>query len=170
MALKKNSGMIIISGSVTESGNNTFTEQEFDLTLDVLGQEVFVVERIDLRHSTPTLIANTNTSVDCMITKTTQAAMLGIGSDVVIAADGAVIQSITTPQGEAAVIRTMEPAEQIAGKQEYLNLLATNNFFVSVEGGNNTAPKTAVFKIWGYRAKADAATYAALVQSELLSS
>jgi len=166
MGLKKSSGQIIISGSVTESALNTFTESEFDLTLDILNNEVFVVERVDLRNSTPDQQGGVNSTTDCMISKTSQTGMLSIGSDSVISADGVTIQDT----GVTATLRMMEPSEQIAGTQQYLNILATNNFFVSVEGGNCIAVKTAQFKLWGYRAKADSATYAALVQSELLSS
>ena len=52
---------------------------------------------------------------------------------------------------------------------DYIGLIATNNFFVSVQGANNIAAKGVNGRLWGYRAKADATTYAALVQSEVLS-
>jgi len=36
-------------------------------------------------------------------------------------------------------------------------------------GTNNLAAKDVSGRVWGYRARADASTYAALVQSEVLS-
>ena len=51
-----------------------------------------------------------------------------------------------------------------------MGIIATNDFFIQVEGTNNTAAKIASGKVYGYRARADAAVYAALVQSEVLSS
>jgi hypothetical protein len=61
--------------------------------------------------------------------------------------------SLDTPQGDLG----------------YIALIATNDFFVQIEGRNNLAAKNGFGRMWGYRARADAATYAALVQSEVLS-
>jgi hypothetical protein len=52
---------------------------------------------------------------------------------------------------------------------EYIGIIATNDFFVGVQGTNNGGPKQASGKLYGYRAVADATIYAALVQSEVLS-
>ena len=52
---------------------------------------------------------------------------------------------------------------------DYIQVVATNDMFLQILGGNNAAPKTANVKVYCARAKADSATYAALVQSELLS-
>ena len=57
-----------------------------------------------------------------------------------------------------------------ASNLDYIGILATNDFFIQIKGGNNTAAKSVYGKLYGYRARADAATYAALVQSEVLSS
>ena len=56
-----------------------------------------------------------------------------------------------------------------AAQLDYIGIIATDDFFLQVEGNNNTSAKTMNARIWGFRAKSDAATYAALVQSELLS-
>ena len=56
---------------------------------------------------------------------------------------------------------------------DYLHIIATNDFYVNFDlsaqyfAGQTIGAQTRVF---GYRATADASTYAALVQSELLSS
>jgi hypothetical protein len=55
------------------------------------------------------------------------------------------------------------------GALDYIALIATNNFFVQVQGANNAVAKNVSGRVWLYRAKADSATYAALVQSEVLS-
>ena len=60
--------------------------------------------------------------------------------------------------------------QSYTGDVDYIALIATNNFFVQVEGSNNAVAKTLSGRVWGYRARADASTYAALVQSEVLSS
>ena len=53
---------------------------------------------------------------------------------------------------------------------EYLDIIATPDFFLNVQGSGNTGRMSVAAKVYGYRAKADASTYAALVQSEVLSS
>ena len=53
---------------------------------------------------------------------------------------------------------------------DYIGIIATNDFFLQIIGSNNTGVRLMNAKVYGYRAKADAATYAALVQSEVLSS
>ncbi len=53
---------------------------------------------------------------------------------------------------------------------DYIGIISTNDFFLQIQGGGNLTPKIGNVKVYGYRAKADAATYAALVQSEVLSS
>jgi ABC-type uncharacterized transport system permease subunit len=53
---------------------------------------------------------------------------------------------------------------------DYVGIIATNDFFLQVVGVNNAAAKSMGVKVYGYRARAEASTYAALVQSEVLSS
>ena len=59
--------------------------------------------------------------------------------------------------------------ESPAVGMDYLGIIATNDFFVAVEGAGNLGAKAMTGKLYGYRAQADAATFAALTQSELLS-
>ena len=54
--------------------------------------------------------------------------------------------------------------------RDSIGIIATNDFFIQVEGTANGVAKGVTGKLYGYRAKAGAATYAALVQSEVLSS
>ncbi|GAH67561.1 unnamed protein product, partial [marine sediment metagenome] len=61
-------------------------------------------------------------------------------------------------------------SESYAGNNlDYISIIATNNFFVSCLGSGNLGAKGVDGRMWGYRARADASTYAALVQSEVLS-
>ena len=55
------------------------------------------------------------------------------------------------------------------GDLDYLAIIATNNFFVQLQGFQNIVAKGLTGRVWFYRARADATTYAALVQSEVLS-
>ena len=52
---------------------------------------------------------------------------------------------------------------------DYIGIVATNDFFISIKGVQNTSAKFLSGKLYGYRAVADASIYAALVQSEVLS-
>ena len=52
---------------------------------------------------------------------------------------------------------------------EYIGIIATNDFFVQVQGTGNAGAKGVTGKLYGYRAVASADIYAALVQSEVLS-
>ena len=59
--------------------------------------------------------------------------------------------------------------ESYQGMLDYVALIATNNFFVQIQGSGNAGAKSVAGRVYGYRARADASTYAALVQSEVLS-
>ena len=51
--LKANSGQIVISGKLSESAANTYTQEQVDLQLNVLDREVFVVTAADLNTTAP---------------------------------------------------------------------------------------------------------------------
>ena len=68
-----------------------------------------------------------------------------------------------------AVSFTRAAEESYSGNLDYVALIATNNFFVAVQGTGNAAAKSVNGRVYGYRARADGTTYAALVQSEVLS-
>ena len=60
--------------------------------------------------------------------------------------------------------------ESPATQLEYLGIIATNDFFVQVQGSNNLVDHSVTGRLYGVRARADASIYAALVQSEVLTS
>jgi len=165
MGFKKTSDIIAISFRVNETAANTYTQEQIALQLDVLNNEIFVVLAADLNPSQPELITGTPTEVQAAITSTTQATMANLDLSNTIAVAS---QSIAT-DALNAVPFTRTAEESVSSNISYISLIATNNFFVAVQGTGNTALKTLTGRLWGYRAKADGSTYAALVQSEVLS-
>jgi hypothetical protein len=165
MALKKTSEIIAVGFSLAESAANTFTQGRIDLQLNPLDQEVFVVSAVDLDPTAPDCITGQNTEVAASLTTTTQTAFGNLSSPSTIA--NAVYNIRTDGVNHVAIQRTSldSPPAQL----EYIAIISTNDFFVQLQGTNNAAGKDLFGRLWGYRARADAATYAALVQSEVLS-
>ena len=165
MGFKKTSDIIAVSFGLTESAANTYTQEEIALQLDVLNNEIFVVLAADLNPETPELVPAATTATNSAITSTSSATMATLANTNTIASAQLVIRSAA---GEA-VSFTRAAEESYSANLDYVALIATNNFFVSIEGANNTAARSLSGRVWGYRARADATTYAALVQSEVLS-
>tara|TARA_Y100000033_G_C2751849_1_gene114272 strand:- start:618 stop:1118 length:501 start_codon:yes stop_codon:yes gene_type:complete len=166
MALKKTSEVITISSSISESAANTFTQSQVDLQLNPLDQEVFVVLAVDLNPAEPEMIINTNTEVRGSLSTTSRTTIGNISDSNVLAEAVLAIRS----DAVQAVGFSRMPTEAPLAQLDYIGIIATNDFFLQVLGVNNSAAKSMNARLWGYRAKADAATYAALTQSEILSS
>ena len=167
MGIKKTSETVAISFTVSESAPNTFAQQEIDLTLDVLNNEVFVVEAIDLDVTPPDAVAAVDTQSRGSLTSTSQTSAQSLANTNCLAAQILNIRAAGFVDGGVAFSRTSADA---FSDVDYLGIIATNNFFIQVQGTANVGGKTLNGKLYGYRARADAATYAALVQSEVLSS
>ena len=167
MALKKTSEVIVISSSVEETAANTFTQQQIDLQLNPLDQEVFVVLAVDLNLSSPDAIAATDTTVRGSMSTTSRTTVGNIGDSNVMAEGRLDIRAAGFVDGGVAFSRLS--GETPHAMLDYIGIIATNDFFLQIVGENNAADKNLFARVWGYRAKADAATYAALTQSELLS-
>jgi hypothetical protein len=165
MGFKKTSDLIAVSFGVSESAANTFTEEEIALQLDVLNNEIFVVLAVDLNPTAPDLVAALTTESRATVTSTSQTAMATLSNTNTIAEADLII--VSDAANSVAFTRAAE--ESYSANLDYIALIATNNFFVAVKGTNNTAAKGTSGRVWGYRAKADSSTYAALVQSEVLS-
>lgn len=168
MALKKSSSTIIIGGRVAESAPNTFTQESVDLQLNPLDNEVFVVTGINLDVQAPDAIAATNTASTMTLTTTSQTSAPALNSSNLLARAERSIRAAGFADGGVAFEQV--GMETPPSDVEYLGIIATNDFFLQIIGANNADPKVGTCKVYGYRAKADAATYAALVQSEVLSS
>lgn len=164
---KQTSQIITIGASVVESAATTFTETEVDLNLDPLNNEVFVVLAANLDCSFPEALAGTTTGVRCQVTTTSQTGIIPLSSPKTIAKLNQQIQASGFADGGVGF--TNAAMETPPSTLEYIAIIATNNFFLGVEGVGNLNAKTGNCKLWGYRARADPSVYAALVQSELLS-
>jgi hypothetical protein len=165
--LKETSGIISISFGLDESAANTYTQEQINLQLNPLDNEVFVVLGVDLDPEAPEAIAATNTTSQAGVTKTTQTAPLNISSNDCIAVATRQIRAAGYVDGGVPFTHTSLDTPNAL--LEYVDILATNDFFVYIVGVGNSGAKAVSGRMWGYRAKADAATYAALVQSEVLS-
>ena len=166
MGFKKTSEVIAISFELDESAANTFTTSTVDLTLSPLDQEVFVCVAVDMDPTAPEVVTNTRTSSNANITKSLQTALLSMGNSNTIAL---VSRTIATSASDAPVGFEHTSLDSPVATLDYIDIIATNNFHVGIVGGNNTIPMSVSGRLWGYRARADAATYAALVQGEILS-
>lgn len=167
MGFKQTSELIAISFGNAESAANTFTEEEIALQLDVLNNEIFVVQAVDLNAAPPDAVNGTNTNMVCQVSSTTQS---GIGSLAVTNIIAISERSIRAAgYVNSGVAFSHFSGETPDSNLEYVALIATNNFFFSLKGTDNLTAKSGSGRLWGYRARADASTYAALVQSEVLS-
>jgi len=168
MALKTTSSTIAIGFSILESGANTFTQSRVDLQLNPLDQEVFVVQAIDLDPSAPIMIAGLNTATEMSVSTTSLTSMGNINQSQVMANTKLDIR--TDVGAFVGVPFTRASGDEPQGVLPYIAIISTNDFFIQIQGTNNTLARLGFGRMWGYRAKADASTYAALVQSEVLSS
>ena len=165
--LKQSSSVVSIGFEVTESAPNTFTESSIDLNLSPLDREVFVVLAVQVDPSTPDALATIDTSVNASITTTSQTALVNLSNANCLAFAGNSIKAAGFADGGVAFSAGL--LETPPASLEYIGIIATNDFFVSVQGTNNAGAKKASGKLYGYRAIASADIYAALVQSEVLS-
>ena len=166
--LKMNSGMLVIGASVEESAINTLTTAQISLQLNALDNEVFVVTAVDIDNQIPDPVGSALTATNSYVTKQDPNAVRPRFSDANVIATKVTAQDDRLGGGNPTPFETGS-IESPATDMDYLNIIATPDFFLSVVGDNTTRVTSAAIKLYGYRAKADAATYAALVQSEVLS-
>ena len=166
--LKQTSSSLAIGFNAAETAANTFTQAQVDLNLDPLNREVFVVQAINLDPFTPDVVAGSTTQVSCSLTSTSQTAVANLSNANCMArADNIIRMGAGSVEGVPFQTGFFEtPA---ATGLEYIGIIATNDFFVQVDGTANTSAKQVNGKLYGYRAVASADIYAALVQSEVLS-
>tara|TARA_R100001460_G_C3537332_1_gene174131 strand:- start:642 stop:1154 length:513 start_codon:yes stop_codon:yes gene_type:complete len=166
--LKQTSSLITIGARVAETAASTFTEERVDLQLNPLDNEVFVVQAIDLETASPDAVAGDNTSVSMSLTTTSQKAMPTFDQSAVLAINNVIIRGAGF--SDSGVGFETSSMNSPPTNMEYLGIIATNDFFLQIEGSRNAGAKSGACKVYGYRARADASIYAALVQSELLTS
>ena len=167
MGFKKTSDLIAVSFGNTESAPNTYTQEEIALQLDVLNNEIFVVLAVDLNPAAPDAIAGVDTTTTCQVTSTSQTGIVSLSNTNTLAVSERQIRAAGFV--DSGVGFSHFSGETPTAMLDYIGLIATNNFFFAIKGSANLAAKGASGRVWGYRARADASTYAALVQSEVLS-
>ena len=165
--LKQSSSVVSIGFNVTELAPNTFTQEQIDLNLSPLDREVFVVLAVNLDCEFPDAITGTNTRTNGALTTTSQLSMPTLANANCLSTIKEAIRA--DGFGDGGVGFTTAALETPPSTLEYIGIIATNDFFVQVEGANNIGPKVLSGKLYGYRAIASADIYAALVQSEVLS-
>lgn len=165
--LKQTSSVVAVSARVQETAANTYTQEQISLDLDPLNNEVFVVLACDLNPQFPDAITAINTNVQACVSTTSRTDMGFIEDSNVIASSSTAIRAAGFADGGVGF--QQQALETPPATLEYIGIIATNDFFLSVEGDNNLGAKAVGCRLWGYRARADASIYAALVQSEVLS-
>lgn len=165
--LKGTSSTVAIGFTAAETLPNTFTQTSVDLNLDPLNREVFVVMAIDLDVGPCDAIAGTNTSMQASLSTTSQTGVTNLSNSNCLAIAHRQIRAAGFVDGGVAFQQSAN--ESPSSLLEYLGIIATNDFFVQVQGANNIAAHDVTGKLYGYRAQASADIYAALVQSEVLS-
>jgi hypothetical protein len=165
--LKAESTVVPVGFSVTESGANTFTQASVDLNLSPLDREVFVVLSINMDPSAPDSVAGTNTAVTASLTTTSQTAVQSLANANCLANSKLEIRQNAGSVDGVSFARGA--GESPATNLEYIGIIATNDFFIQIAGQSNVNAKLCNGKLYGYRARATADVYAALVQSEVLS-
>lgn len=166
--LKQTSSLIVIGARVTESGANTFTQASVDLQLNPLDNEVFVVQAIDLNCSPPDAQAGINSNTTVALTTTSQTAMAGFQSSNLLSKKELSIRAAGFV--DSGVSFNTGTSETPPSTLSYIGIISTNDFFLQVQGGGNLGAKVGIAKVYGFRARAESSVYAALVQSEVLSS
>jgi hypothetical protein len=165
--LKSTSSPIQVSSSFTESAVDTFTQLRVDLQLNPLDNEVFLIHAIDLNGASPDMNANLSSATFVSLSTTSRTTIGSIGDSNVLA----VAQKDIKNDGVSAVsFQQISPETPTASNLDYIGIIATNDFFIQIQGVNNLVAKACQARVYGERMVADSSIYAALVQSEVLSS
>ncbi len=172
--LKPTSSQIVISFGLTETAANTLTEERIDLQLNALDNEVFVVTGVKMDLEAPAFLAGSGQvrygSFSAVTKQSGNGATLDLSSPSCIATSSIqTLVNIDAASGVAVLSSTQENDVDSPTHVEYLDVIATPDFYVQINGVNQGNEMSVAGKLYGYRARADSSTYAALVQSELLS-
>ena len=167
--LKETSSLIVIGAQITDAvAPGTFQQLRVDLQLNPLDNEVFVVQAIDIDCAPPFAIAGVDSAVNASVTTTSQTALAGLQSTFTLARKELAIRASGFVDGGVAF--ETSSLETPPTTLDYLGIISTNDFFIQLESVGNPSSRSAAVKMYGYRARADSSVYAALVQSEVLSS
>ena len=168
--LKQTSPVFSIGAFLNESAPATYTQQEFTLPLNTLDREVFIVTDVMIELANPNLTA-ADTRMECAVTKTSLANVAGLPT---INMSAVLAKKVATIEYDAATgnhvpfeFRAPGDIQTTGSENDYVGIISTPDFFVSIEGVNTTSAGYAAVRLQGYRAVADASLYAALVTEEL---
>ena len=172
--LKPTSSQIVVSFGLAESGPDTFTTERIDLQLNALDNEVFVVTAVKMDVSVPTFLGGAGAGRFGMFStlskqNISQSLTRDLDNPSVFASANHQLYVVSDGAGLLACATVSENNSDTPSDGEYVDIIATPDFFVNINGANQSDAGGVAGKLYGYRARADASTYAALVQSELLS-
>ena len=165
--LKQTSSIVAISARTLETAPNTYSQSQISLDLSPLDNEVFVVVAIDLNPQFPDGLAGVDTPTQACLSTTSRTTMGFIENSNVLASASSAIRAGGFVDGGVGF--TQQSLETPPADLSYIGIIATNDFFLSVQGGANLGAKAVGARVWGFRARADANVFSALVQSEVLS-
>ncbi len=168
--LTQNSPLFSLGAFLAESAANTFTQLEIALPLNTLDREVFVITDVCVESSNPNLVAlDTRSTAYVSKTQIPAATDPGINDTSIIGLRRTQIE-YDAGTGNSVAFEFNSPMNLMGStgtSTDYIAVVATPNWFLSIQGVNNTAAMWAAARIWGYRAKCTADLYAALVTEEL---
>lgn len=167
--LTATSSPLQIGTFVAEAVPNTFAFTTVDLSLNPLDNEVFVVTQLNLDVEAPDSVSGVTTQTTATLSSTQRTSVGSISDANVL---GQARRTIVTNAGMTAdggIPFDREDPLFAAQTEDYIGIIATSDCFLNLIGLNNGNTKGCAARIYGYRAKANASVYAALVQSEVLS-
>lgn len=166
--LKETSELITIGFRADETVIGTMAQTQIDLQLNALDQEVLIVYSIALDPDNPDAVAATNTATRASVSSTSRTTLGNLEDTNVMAVASHNIRAAGFVDG--GVSFADQAMEVPPTTLPYIGIIATSDFFCQVQGTNNLAVKGVSGKMFCARAKASSAVYAALVQSEVLTS
>lgn len=169
MALKPTSDIFTISNQAVQTSVDGFVQTVLNIPLNILDQEVLAIYAVDFDLSQPDAdVSQASQNVTCSLTTTSQTAVQDIANTSTIAAGAIDRKNDTGAALLGTTVATFQNAQTpVASNIPYIYLLATDDMFLQLSSANAGTTKSCRARIWAQRYKADAAQYAALVQSEL---
>ncbi len=172
--LKQTSSQIVISFGLQEDGPNTFTTDRVDLQLNALDNEVFVVTGVKMDISSPDFQIGAGAGRFAVFTSISkqdisQSISRGLSNPSVMATASAITNTNGDGQALLGITQLLENSADSPFHVDYVDIIATPDFYVNINGVSQADEAEVQGKLYGYRARADASVYASLVQSELLS-
>lgn len=181
VGLKPSSQQIEVSFSSSATAGG-YTSKRIDLQLNPLDQEVFVITAVKVDIDTIGTLPlnlfgagiNKLYGARVALTRTERAAAISnLGENTCFATALSLLGTAEESQagGDYAVSYALqENNSDTPSDLDYLSIIATNDFFIGVLAAADATNVEIHGKVYGYRATASAAIYAALVQSEVISS